>query len=107
MIRRPPYLPDVADVAGPQPGQRQAVTFGGGDGAGVDRRLRMGSGRYRRDVAGPAPQRCGQVRAAELAVQTNSTRSAAPAVGGGQRVEGAGDQLKVGAAAVAFDRRRG
>ena len=39
---------------------------------------------------------------AELAVQTNSTRSAARAAGGGQRVQGAGDQLQVGAAAVAF-----
>ena len=27
-------LPDLADVAGPQPGQRQAVARGGGDGAG-------------------------------------------------------------------------
>ena len=38
---------------------------------------------------------------AELAVHTNSTRSAARAGGRGQRVQGAGDQLQVGAAAVA------
>ena len=37
-------VPDVADVAGPQPGQRQAVALGGGDGAGVDRLGRVRSG---------------------------------------------------------------
>ena len=37
-------VPDVADVAGPQPGHRQVVAGGGGDGAGIDRRRRMGAG---------------------------------------------------------------
>ena len=37
-------LPDVADVPGPQPGQRQTVAFGSGDGAGVNRRCGMRSG---------------------------------------------------------------
>ena len=50
-------VPDVADVAGPQPGQRQAVASGGGDRAGIDRDCRVRSGRCRRDGAGPAPQR--------------------------------------------------
>ncbi len=54
-------LPDVADVAGPQPGQRQSMAFRGGDRAGINRRCGMRSGRYRRDGAGPAPQRGGQV----------------------------------------------
>ena len=40
VITRSPSLPDLADVAGPQPGQRQAVAPGGGDGAGIDRRCR-------------------------------------------------------------------
>ena len=39
---------------------------------------------------------------AELAVHTNSTRSAVAGRRGGQRVQGAGDQLQVGAAPVAF-----
>ena len=50
---------DVADVLGPQPGQRQPVAPGGRDRAGVDREPGMGSGRCRRDGAGPAPQRGG------------------------------------------------
>jgi hypothetical protein len=37
-------VPDVADVAGPQPGQRQPVATGGGDGTGVDRHRRVRSG---------------------------------------------------------------
>ena len=40
-------MPDVADEPGPQPGQRQAVASGGGDGTGVDRRGGMRVGRYR------------------------------------------------------------
>ncbi len=95
-------VPDLADVAGPQPGQRQAVAPGGGDRAGIDPRGGVGPGRYGRDGAGPAPQRRGQVRAGRVggAHEQHPPRGAAGR--GGQRVQRAGDQLQVGAAAVAL-----
>jgi len=43
-------LPDVVNMAGPQPGQRQVVPLGDGDRAGIDRCCRMCSGLYRRST---------------------------------------------------------
>jgi hypothetical protein len=59
-------VPDLAEVAGPQSGQRQVVTPGGGDRARIDPLGRMGAGRDRWDTAGPAPQRSGQMRAGRV-----------------------------------------
>jgi len=44
-------VPCIADVPGPQPGQRQLVLLRGGDRARVDRGGRMGAGGCDRDMA--------------------------------------------------------
>ena len=75
-------LPDVADVAGPQAAQRQAMAPGRGDGTGSIRAAgcvpaeAAGIALERRQSAGAA--RCER---AEVAVHTNSTRRAARAGG--------------------------
>ena len=54
---------EVADVPGPQPGERQLMTDGGIDRARVDPLGRAGARRDRGHRAGPPPQGGGQVRA--------------------------------------------
>ena len=75
---------------------------GGGDGAGIDRLGRVRAGRYRRDGAGPAPQRGGQVGAGRVGGAHEQHPQRRAGCRGSQPVQGAGDQLQVGAAAVAL-----
>ncbi len=99
------HLPDIGDVAGPQPGQRQAVAPGGGDRARVDRRPGMGAGRYCRDAAGPAPQRGGQVRARRVGGAHEQHPPRRAGWRRSQRAQGAGgawDKPQVGTAAIAL-----
>ena len=63
---------------------------------------RVRPGRCRRDGAGPAPQRGGQVRAGRVGGAHEQHPPRGPGRRGGQGVQGAGDQLQVGAAAVAL-----
>ena len=93
---------DLVDVAGPQPGQRQAWRRAAAIAPGSIR----AAGWVPADTAGTVLARrhsaAARCERAELAVHTNSTRGAARDGRGGQRVQRAGDQLQVGAAAVAF-----
>ena len=61
---------------------------------------RVRSGRYRRDSAGLAPQRGGQVRASGVGGADEQHPQRRADCRGGQCVQGAGDQLQVGTAAV-------
>jgi hypothetical protein len=95
-------VPHVADVAGPQPAQRQPVALGRGDRAGINRRSGMGPGRDRRDGAGPAPQRGGQVRPGGVGGAHEQHPPHRAGGRGGQRIQGAGNQPQVVTAAVAL-----
>ena len=81
-------VPDVADVPGPHPGQRQLMTLGGGYRARVDR----GGRAVPADTAGTllawrhsAAARCER---AELAVHTNSTRRSGARRAAGRAIPG-------------------
>jgi hypothetical protein len=93
-------IPDLAEVPGPHPGQRQPVPLRGGDRAGVDPLSRMGPGRHRRDRAGPVPQRRRQVRAGRIGSAHEQHPPRLPQSRTSWCVQCAADQSQVGAPPV-------